>query len=355
MRRIVFIGNCQLLSLSQLYRRFADRARDEDIAYLPSYEDLTDDRVGTLATADIIIEQRMDVAPKAELGGIATAAEHHFVPLLAGGFLWPFAGQPHPRNERLWFLPSGPYDGEMSDSYLNRLIEKGVAPAEAVHQYMAADMNRLRNLDRFFEIIIDRQRSRDEACGFQIADLIVEHFHDEPLFRTPHHPNLRVALSFATQFFRLMKVDEACIRRLHERVRITPYPKTQLPIHPSVAQHFGLKYADARTRYRIREEGRFTFAEYAQRYMVYDWNRDLGEGMALAARDLAQALPMMEAGLGRSPNSAEGWFSYSEALRRFRPSRRGRNRGPASDCCRPNGGSPLLRTWPHARGTRQVG
>lgn len=315
MRRIVFIGNCQLQSLSQLYRRFAGRAGDEDVTYLPSYEDLTDDRVTTIAGADIIVEQRMDVAPRAEIGGIASPAERHFVPLLAGGFLWPFAGQAHPRNEFHWFMPGGPFDGEMSDSYLNRLIEKAVPPAEAVEQYLAADINKLRNLDRLFEIIIDRQRSRDEACGFRIADLILEHFRDEPLFRTPHHPNLRVALSFTTQFFQVMGVDGASIDRLHQQLRITPFPKAQLPIHPSVARHFRLKFADAQTRYRFREEGRVTFAEYAHRYMAYDWNRDLAEGIALSGRDVAQSLPKLEAGLARSPHSAEGWFSYAEALR----------------------------------------
>ena len=162
MRRVVFIGNCQLQALSQLYQRYADRACEEQIAYLPSYEDLTQDRVATLAAADIIIEQRMDVAPRADLGGLASTAERHFVPLVGGGFLWPFAGQQHPRNETHWFLPGGPFDGEMGDSYLNRLIEQGVPPAQAVDQYLALDVNKVRNLDRFFEIITDRQRSRDE-------------------------------------------------------------------------------------------------------------------------------------------------------------------------------------------------
>ena len=98
MRRVVFIGNCQLLSLSQLYQRFARRAREEQIAYLPSYEDLTEDRAATIAAADVLIEQRMDVAPRAEVDGATAKAVRLFVPLLAGGFLWPFAGQPHPQR-----------------------------------------------------------------------------------------------------------------------------------------------------------------------------------------------------------------------------------------------------------------
>jgi tetratricopeptide (TPR) repeat protein len=316
MRRVVFIGNCQVQSLSQLYQRFSERKGEEQIAYLPSYEDLTDDRTATIAQADVIIEQRMDVAPKAEIDGIASNAERHFVPLLAGGFLWPYAGQPHPSNERLWFLPGGPYDGEMSDSFLNRMIDKGVPPAAAVDQYLAVDVGRVRHLDRLFELIMDRQRSRDVACGYRLAELVEEHFRDEPMFRTPHHPNLRLALNFATQFFQRMGLSGTAIKNLHERIRVTPFPKAQLPIHPAVAEHFNLKYADARSRYRIREEGRYTFAEFAVRYMTYDWNRDLSEGIALAKSDLAQALTRIQSGLERSQNSMEGWFSYAEALRR---------------------------------------
>ena len=316
MRRIVFIGNCQVQLLEQLYRRYAGREGEEQILYLPSYEDLTPERSATIASADVIVEQRLDVAPKAEIDGNTIRGERWFVPLLAGGFLWPFAGQPHPRNERLWFMPSGPFDGEMSDSYLNRLIEKRVPAEEAVAQYLALDVNKIRNLDRLFEIIIDRQRARDNACGYQFADLIVEHFRHEPLFRTPHHPNLRLSLAFGTQFFRHMGLAEAAIARLHERVRVTPFPRTQAPIHPSVAAHFGLAYADAQTRYRIREEGRFTFAEYAARYMAGEWNRELAEGIATAGSDLAAGIAMMESGLQRSPGSPEGWYSYGEALRR---------------------------------------
>jgi tetratricopeptide (TPR) repeat protein len=316
MRRVVFIGNCQVQSLSQLYQRFADRAGDEHIAYLPSYEHLTDERAATIAAADVLIEQRLDVAPRAEIDGIAGNAERHFVPLLAGGFLWPFAGQPHPRNETPWFMPAGPFDAEMGDSYLNRLIDKAVSPAEAVDGYLALDVARVRHLDRFFELVMDRQRSRDAACGYRIADLIEQRFREEPMFRTPHHPNLRLTLSFVTQFFQHMGVGGKAIDLLHERVRVTPFPKSQLPIHPAVARHFGLKYADASSRYRIREEGRFTFAEYAMSYLRGEWNRDLAEGIALAGGDLAQALPKMEAGLARSPNSAAGWHGYAGALRR---------------------------------------
>jgi tetratricopeptide (TPR) repeat protein len=317
MRRVVFIGNCQVYSLSQLYQRFSERTSEEQIVYLPSYEDITDDRAAQVAEADVIVEQRMDVAPRADVGGIVTNAERFFVPLLAGGFLWPFAGGAHPRNVVHSFMPTGPFNGEMGDSYLNRLIDKGTPAVEAVEQYRGLDVNSVRNLDRLYELLIDRQRSRDAACGYRIADLIEERFREEPLFRTPHHPNLPLMLHLAGQFFQHFGVSETAIKNLHERVRVAPMPETELPIHPAVARHFKLTYADAWTLYQIHEDGRFTFTEYALRYMRNEWNTDLAEGIALAGRDVARALSKLEAGLERNSNSAKGWYTYAEVLRRL--------------------------------------
>ena len=315
MRRVVFVGNCQVEALGQLYSRFAGRD-DERVDYVPGYEDLTPERAATLEAADLIVEQRMDVAPRAELDGIRAEAERLFVPLLGGGFVWPFAGAPHPRNESLWFLHGGPYDGEIGDSWLNRVLERGEAPEDAAAAYLALDVNSVRNLDRLREIVMDRQRARDAACGYHLAEVIEEHFCDEPVFRTPHHPNLRLTLAFAEQVFARMGAEPGAVRRLRERLRVTPFPKNELPVHPSVAGHFGLRWAVPDTRYRFHDEAPQTFAEYALRYARYEWNRALAEGIALAGEQPEKALPLLAEGLIRCPASAGGWFGYAEALRR---------------------------------------
>ena len=314
MRRIVFVGNCQVQALSQLYERFS--GREERVVYLPSYEDLSAEAAAQIGAADVLVEQRMDVAPRAELDGIEIRGERVFVPLLAGGFLWPFAGAPHIHNESLWFLPNGPFDAEMGDGYLNRLLERGVPADDAVSEYLALDVNRARNLDRIMELVLDRQRARDEACGFRIAEVIEAHFRDEPVFRTPYHPNLRLTLEFAGQFFARMDVAPAGVARLHERLRVTPFPKNELPVHPSVARHFGLRWATEATRYHFHDEASLTFAEFVRRYARYEWNQALAEGIALSGDQPEKALPLLAEGLIRSRDSAAGWFAYSEALRR---------------------------------------
>ena len=57
---------------------------------------------------------------------------------------------------------------------------EGVVPeyATAVERYLGLDINATVNLDRLYEIGLDKQRQRDAMSGFQLAELIAEHFRD---------------------------------------------------------------------------------------------------------------------------------------------------------------------------------
>ena len=267
MQRVIMIGNCQIQSLYGLYLRFAETSAGQNITYIRSYEDISADARLAIQQADIVIEQVQDFKPTADIAGISTNAKRIPVPLVNAGFLWPFAGQPHPNNPTRSFCEGGPYGAESSDSYLNRMIKKGVEPEPAVEQYAELDINAMMNLDRLYEMVIDKQRQRDEATGFKIADVIAAHFRDEAVFRTPYHPNLRVAMSLATQLFERMDVHKADIDRMRRSIRMTPFPKEELPFHPSVCRHFGLRFVSDDHRYRFMNEGYFTFKEFALRYM----------------------------------------------------------------------------------------
>ena len=52
------------------------------------------------------------------------------------------------------------------------MIKRGAGPDEAVERYLALDINATVNLDRLYEISVEKQRQRDEVSGFRIADLI---------------------------------------------------------------------------------------------------------------------------------------------------------------------------------------
>ncbi len=314
-RRVAMIGNCQAQAMMNLYTRFVAGRTNETLIHVPTYEDLTESDRLAIEQADLVVEQLFDMKPQADIAGIASGTPRLFIPMVTAAFLWPFAGQPHPKNADYPFLVGGPYGGEASDSYLNRLILAGTDPDEAVTAYIDLDVRKRTNLDRLYELIIDRQRARDEAAGYQIADVIEQHFRTEQIFLSPYHPNVRVAVSLATQFFQQMGASRQDIERMRTCTRVTPFPKGELPIHPGVARHFGMDFVSPDRRYRFMNEGLFTFREYALRYMRYEWNEALEEGMSLArAGSLEAAHDRLVAAIAYSPDSAAAHNSLSHVL-----------------------------------------
>ena len=75
------------------------------------------------------------------------------------------------------------------------------------------------------------------------------------------------------------------------------YFKFGLPIHPSVARHFGLQWADAETRYRFHDEGYLTFAEFVQRYVQCRASTVVQEALVAAAQQRPDAGTLLEAAL----------------------------------------------------------
>jgi tetratricopeptide (TPR) repeat protein len=314
-RQIVLIGNCQMQAMAGLYKRFVAGRTGDIVQHVPSYQDLSDEHRIAIQQADVVVEQLFDQEQQVDTGALSTDAPRFFIPMVTAAFLWPFAGSPHPKNTGYPFLAGGPYGGEASDSQLNRLILAGVEPEEAVETYANLDVSRRVKLDRLFEIVMDRQRARDEVAGYQIADIMEQHFRTEQIFLSPYHPNVRVATALASQFFAQLGAERDEIEHMRDCTRITPFPKGELPFHPSVCRHFGLDFVTPDRRYRFMNEGLFTFREYALRYMRYEWNDALEEGMHLShIGKLAEARERLTSGVARSPLSAAGYNALGHVL-----------------------------------------
>ncbi len=315
-RRLVFVGNCQIGALMHLYEQYAAGARREHLLAIDAFAPLSDDNRRAIAAADLIVDQIFDTEPPLDLAVLAPGRTRISVPTVSGGFLWPFGGQAHPSN-MADFGDNGVFPAELGDAYLNRLIKRGTDPDAAVAQYAELDVNGVVNLDRLLEMYLERQRLRDAATGFRLADLIAEHFRTEHLFLTPFHPNTRVTLALAEQLFRRLWVAEGEIAGMRRRLVRSPFPLDELPIHPRVREHFGLRFVAADYRYRHSPYGRFTFHEYARRYMTFDCNIPLRKGLWHAWRgEDAEALPLIEEGLVQMPDSAVGWQGLSNTLAR---------------------------------------
>jgi hypothetical protein len=194
-KRIVFIGNCQAFALGQLYRAFFANDRDETVHVLADVDLVrNEDNAGVnehlalIAGADVVIEQVLAWRPPID-EAVRRARRHYRFPMVTGWFLWPFAGDAHPRNGECR-LPGfeGPYPDEYGDSFLNRKLAEAANPEAAVADYLHLDVARAAHLDRRFEILLDQQRQRDADTDFALAAVITCGFQCIPPTHTDLNP-----------------------------------------------------------------------------------------------------------------------------------------------------------------------
>lgn len=312
-KNIVFVGNCQLIKLSRLYRNKLATKLNDTTYYINPQLELTEADERALAQADCVVWQISDVTSKVAPSIVPAATQIIKIPLVSAVFLWPFAGRPHPKNQKLPHAPNGPFDPELGDVFLNGLIAEGVEPDEAVNRYLTLDFSKRTNLDRLFELWFEAQRRRDQASGFEMVDLIEDRFRDEQLFLTPHHPNLLVFNELARQVFQRIGFSNVTIERVLTTLRASPFAPDSRPVHPFVARHFGVRWVAEDQRYPLRHEGDFTFSEFVRRYVAFDWNEALAEGIYLSqGPNVVLARSRLVEGLQRAPASAVGHVFLSQ-------------------------------------------
>jgi len=316
--RIAFFGNCQAAGLARVYKDYFGAPLGQTVVYVDRFRAK---QVGSqvVAEADAVVVQQFDFQSDVKSEDLRPGIKRFAFPMVVGGFLWPFSSRAHPQNTGCPAMPEGPYAVQIGDTFLNKMIIEKVPHDEAIRQYIELDFAKHTNLDRLYNLHIDRQRHRDQQTGYDVASVIEHHFRDEALFLTPDHPGLRVFVALASRLFEQMGIAPAAIKDALDSLVRTPFPLDESPIHPSVASHFGLRFADAATRFRFHHEGSFTFEEFARRYLAYEWNQELAEGIASAPHEpaTAQALALLEAGLAKSPGSAGGWRAKATVLARL--------------------------------------
>ncbi len=305
--------------LAQLFRRFVAALTGQNVRFVHAEHAAGDADLRAIATADVVVAQLFNVAKRNTAEAMRADARKIEFPSIFAGFLWPFSGQGgHPANEASPFHRDGPYPSEYGDTFLNRLVAEGVPAREALERYLALDIAGVAHLDRLCELHIAAQASRDERTGFAFARVIEARFRDERLFLTTSHPTLPLLLPLLRGVFERLDAPAELTERAARAQRVTPFPPSELPFHPGVIGHFGLRFVDARSRYRYEQEGRFTFAEFVLRYMECAWNEELVEGLTLArGADAERAHDVLGGALLRSPESATGWRVLSQLRRRL--------------------------------------
>jgi tetratricopeptide (TPR) repeat protein len=318
MRKIVFIGNCQGRRLQELYRDDFAYLNGDTTEFLFIFEPPSDRVHQLLRGADVIVAQALDSEHALDIGKFETTAKTIWYPNVTGIFLWPFSGAEHIYNRSLPYYAGGPY--EFGDRWLNRKIETGIPPADIVSEYLDLDLAKAINLDRMYELHIDRARQRDARTGFDITSVIERRLTEEKLFMVPANLELPLFLPLARGVYERLGMPTGEIDRVLASLWRTPFPAGDLPIHPSIARHFGLKFVTAETRYRFCTGEQLTFIEWLERYVRFEWNDALLKATSRAGAigrydaEAEATLNLLRKGLEASTGSVTGYASLTHLL-----------------------------------------
>ncbi len=272
---IVFFGNRQAKWLCDIYGELAER---DDAQWIDIEAPLQARDRERLAAADVIATQ----ANGRPLDFDATGDRVAF-PEVALDFLWPFGGQPHLRNTRDTYFPSGPFGIELGDAYLNRRLQARDSAAAIETDYLALNIAAMLDLDAYKTLALERQAEIDRACGEDFASRLAAGYCDAPLFANPQTPNPDLLRDLANRLF----------AKLRARFKLTKDWRpdfsrvAELPVHPSVAAHFGLSWTKGRN-YRTATGERIEFAEYVRRYLAYAEGPELEAGVWLVVNGRAE-------------------------------------------------------------------
>ncbi len=320
-RTIAFAGNCQAESLWQVYRRRVAPLLGEAAIYVQiapgtPAQDIPA-RLRQLQQADVIVDQKFD-APNPippELFERAGVRRVRF-PYLSGRLYWPYGGVNHASAGKQG-LPGGgsPYTNELGDAFLNRMIAERVPPEQALRRYDAEVACSAARIARMTELHLDRQRERDTACGLEFAGTIAETYQREQLFTTQGHPGLGLSRLFVRKVFEAIGVPDALVHETLRSLLAAPFPTSEMPIHPGVANILGLRFHDPEQRYQFGDEGCFTFREFSLRYLAHTWCPDMRAAFALLRdNDFERGILKLRQALLQCAGSASAWRALGYAL-----------------------------------------
>jgi tetratricopeptide (TPR) repeat protein len=326
MRKVVFLGNCQAFRFREMYAECFAAALGDEVAFVPSFGAPTEEGRALLAQADVVALQVFDQPQAAGLHNLETAARIVRFPTLSGMFLWPSGGEPHPANKAEANLPGGPFDLNMGDRFLNRALRHGALPpdriAAAADDYVEMDLARTTQAERVYELMIDRQKQRDAACGFDCATIIEDRLQDDWLFPIAATFNLALFRHMATRLYDGLAVPAAQVTASIAALTRPPFPDVQRPIHPSIVKCFGLKFVRPDQTYISWTGELLSVRDYAVRYLEYSWNAPLLDAILAVEHRRVGAAPYtpetvaatIAAGLAGGRPSARAERALSEAL-----------------------------------------
>ena len=174
--------------------------------------------------------------------------------------LWPMQGQDPRRMDRFDDLD----ENNMllytyADQRVLALRQKGLKPAQIVESYRKLDLASLINLDQTLSETLEAQSEKEAFTDVKIVDFIAEQFRKQQLFLCSNHGSNTLLIYIVDQILSILgygPLPATTKNSLHELRDPT------IPIHPSVACHFGLQWWKGDQKYRVDRRRSLTWDEY---------------------------------------------------------------------------------------------
>ena len=290
MRPIVVYGNCQaerIVTVLGWLPAITERFR---IVYYSSFErppgtEIAEATPQDLAECALFVGHPNDPARPIDRGTLPADCAVVTFPPLDFNALWPFTIHnlyDAPEPGRPW--GAFPY----GDRIVSACLEEGRNAQEALDYCLTGWDSYKPNLERLFHIETLRLRARDAQCDIKMGEYVLGRFREQNLFWTRNHPTGLVMRELAVRVIAACSVLVPVLANIQPQ-HLEPYTPPewpfgamQVPIHPKVAEFFGLQWYNAAQRYRMYET-EYTYAEYFAELIRH--------AVALRAADFTKSAP----------------------------------------------------------------
>lgn len=246
--RLIVAGNCQARFIAQLLEANPLIAERYKVIYFRNFRagDQGPLSEKNIRNCDILLEQIAHGAPEMPQKSLLPKWTKVIrFPIVWFNSLWPTytrdaRNPPKGAGEQLW-----PY----GDRLILDALKEGLSPEAATQRWFEADVASHIDIDRFHQINAAKADELDRRAEIKLGSYAQNNFRSERLFVTHNHPS-----------FRMLEVMRD---RIYEALNLPPGSEdlrpasggmyhTHVPIHPSVAQHFGLQWWSPELPARLR-------------------------------------------------------------------------------------------------------
>ena len=150
------------------------------------------------------------------------------------------------------------------DIFLESLLERELTESQILHLYLNSKLSRIYDFEELTLESKRHERNKETHTDIKYVDFIEENFRQRRLFNTVNHPRRELMVHTANSILDQLEMNPLCA----DAVKMQPdtFPEFELPIHPQVAEHFGLDFAGPEKKYHVYGAD-ITFEEYAIRYI----------------------------------------------------------------------------------------